>query len=119
MSKFSPLRLVLKRDASHEDVFLTRHDVLFRHALKLTRGNRELAEDLLQDAFVYFTQLKPELDGIQNLDAYLYTILENLQATYLRKGMRDEGLGEGIGVCSCADGDRRACCGNWPNAPRG
>jgi DNA-directed RNA polymerase specialized sigma24 family protein len=97
MSKFSPLRLVLKRDASHEDVFLTRHDVLFRHALKLTRGNRELAEDLLQDAFVYFTQLKPELDGIQNLDAYLYTILKNLQATYLRKGMRDP-LGDLAGV---------------------
>jgi DNA-directed RNA polymerase specialized sigma24 family protein len=89
MSKLIPLRLVSRRDTSHEDAILERHAVLFRHALRLTRGNRELAEDLLQDAFVYFTQLKPELDEIQNLDAYLYTILKNLQASYLRKGMRD------------------------------
>ena len=48
----------------------------------------ELAEDLVQDAFVYFTQVKPELAEIQNPDAYLYTILKNLDVTHLRKGIR-------------------------------
>jgi hypothetical protein len=48
-----PLRLISRRDSAHEDAFLSRYKALSEHSLKLTRRNRDVASDLLQDTFVY------------------------------------------------------------------
>lgn len=89
MQNSFPLRIISRRDSAHEDAFLSRYKALSEHALKLTRGNRDVAGDLLQDTFVYFTEAKPALDEIENLDAYLYSVLRHLHFASLRKGMRD------------------------------
>jgi RNA polymerase sigma factor (sigma-70 family) len=98
MNNFSPLRLITGRDLSHEGLFLARYQQLLAHAIRLTRGNRHLADDLIQDAFLYFTETKPNIEEIENLDAYLYTSLKHLHFAHLRKGMRDP-----IGELSTAD----------------
>jgi len=69
----------------HEDVFIQRYGRLFARALKLTGRNREMAEDLVQDAFIHFTLGKPDLREIQNLDSYLYTLLRNLYLSHVRR----------------------------------
>jgi DNA-directed RNA polymerase specialized sigma24 family protein len=89
VSNFSPLRLIVGRDSVHESLFLARYQQLLAHATRLTHGNRDLAGDLIQDLFLYFTETKPNLDEIENLDAYLYTSLKHLHFAHLRKGMRD------------------------------
>jgi DNA-directed RNA polymerase specialized sigma24 family protein len=89
MKNFSPLRLISGRGSVHEDLFLARYQQLLGHAIRLTRGNSDLANDLIQDAFLYFAETKPNLEEIENLDAYLYTALKHLHFAYLRRGIRD------------------------------
>lgn len=89
MTNFHPLRLITGRDSTHETLFLDRYQQLLGQAIRLTHGNRDLANDLIQDAFLYFTDTKPNVDEIENLDAYLYTSLKHLHFAHLRKGMRD------------------------------
>lgn len=93
MKQFSPLRLVVSRNSAHEDAFLSRYRSLLAHALKLTRGNRELADDLLQDAFLHFTVAKVDLSEIESLDAYLISMVKYLHLAHIRREMRDP-LGE-------------------------
>nr|WP_286676452.1 sigma factor [Paracidobacterium acidisoli] len=85
--------MIVSRDAAHEDAFVSRYRTLLAHAVKLTRGNRDLADDLLQDAFVQFTGAKPDLRQIENLDAYLFSMVKYLHLAHVRRGMRDP-LGE-------------------------
>ncbi len=69
---------------THEDLFIQRYDWLMGWALRLTRHDREQAEDLVHDAFVQFMLYRPELAAIQNLEAYLYTTLRNLHLAQVR-----------------------------------
>ncbi len=69
----------------HEDLFLTRYERLLAWALQLSNHDRELAEDLLHDAFIQFTFNQRDLDTIQNLDAYLYGMLRNLHLSQMRR----------------------------------
>ncbi len=69
----------------HEDVFIQRYGQLFSQALKITGRDREVAEDLVQDAFIHFTLGKPDLREIQNLDGYFYTLLRNLYLSRVRR----------------------------------
>lgn len=92
MGTLSSLKLVPDNVASrslHEECFLDRYEQLLGHAVRLTRGDRGFADDLLQDTFIYFKEAAPNLEEIGNLDAYLYTILKHLHYANLRKGMRD------------------------------
>ncbi len=73
---------------NHEDVFIQRYGRLFAQALKLTGGDWEAAEDLVQDAFIHFTLGKPDLQEIQNLDGYLHTVLRNLYLSRVRRSSR-------------------------------
>jgi DNA-directed RNA polymerase specialized sigma24 family protein len=57
---------------SHEDIFLRRYELLYGWALRLTRGDHQKAEDLVQDAFVQFTTARPDLDRLENPEGYLY-----------------------------------------------
>src|SRR6267142_5317113 len=72
----------------HEDLFLARYSRLRAWALQLTGNDRELSEDLVQDAFVHFTLARPDLTQVQNLDGYLYSMLRNLNVSHLRRSQR-------------------------------
>lgn len=89
MTLFSPLRLLVSRNSEHQDVFLRRYRTLLAHAVKLTRGNRDLADDLLQDAFISFTEARADLNQIDNLDAYLFSMVKYLHLARVKRGMRD------------------------------
>ena len=71
--------------ASHEDLFLDRYERLLSWALPLTGGEQPLAEDLVHDAFLHFSLQKPNLQTIENLDAYLYRVLRNLRISQVRR----------------------------------
>lgn len=73
---------------SHEDIFLQRYEWLMGWALRLTGNDPEKAEDLVHDAFIQFTLSRPVLQGILNLEAYLYTMLRNLHLSELRRRSR-------------------------------
>lgn len=72
----------------HQKVFLERYPHLFKRALYITNSNRELAEDLVQEAFVLFTHSRPNLSDIVSLDSYLYGVLRNLRLSHLRQTTR-------------------------------
>jgi RNA polymerase sigma factor (sigma-70 family) len=75
-------------ESSHDELFIERYQRLLAWSLKLTDNNRELAEDLVQDAFVQFTFARPDLSAIQNVDAYLYGILRHLHLSQVRRATR-------------------------------
>src|SRR5260370_29035632 len=74
--------------ASHEDLFVERYEQLLSWALQLSDQNRELAEDLLHDAFIQFSFTRPELHTIRNLDSYFYGMLRNLHLSQVRRTTR-------------------------------
>jgi RNA polymerase sigma factor (sigma-70 family) len=74
---------------SHEVIFVERYDRLLSWSLQLTDRDRDLAEDLLHDAFVQFTLAHPDLKSIDNLDGYLYGALRNLRLLQLRRQARN------------------------------
>src|SRR5262245_44223323 len=78
---------------SHDELFLERYSRLMGLSLGLTGHNRELAEDLVHDAFVQFTLMRPRLDSINNIDGYLYGMLRNMHLSHLRAARtKDNGL---------------------------
>lgn len=70
---------------AHEDVMLARYDRLLTWALPLVEGDATAAEDLLHDVFLQFTLARPDLDAIENLDAYLRQMLRNLRVSQVRR----------------------------------
>jgi len=70
--------------SDHEKEFVQRYGLLFSWCLRLTNHRREEAEDLLHDAFLHFTQTRPELTCIENLDAFLRTVVHNLYVSRKR-----------------------------------
>ncbi|HEY5883499.1 MAG TPA: RNA polymerase sigma factor [Pyrinomonadaceae bacterium] len=85
-----PLSKTASHPAGHEEVFLGRYARLRAWALQLTAGDRERAEDLVHDAFVQFNLTQPDLNGISNLDGYLYRMLRNLHLSQVRRSMREQ-----------------------------
>ena len=80
---------LLKVSASHEDLFIKRYERLLGWALKLAEHDRDLAEDMVHDAFVHFAAItRPDLSAIQNLDAYFYASLRNLHISQQRRASR-------------------------------
>ncbi|HEY2976044.1 MAG TPA: RNA polymerase sigma factor, partial [Pyrinomonadaceae bacterium] len=80
---------LLKVSASHEDLFIERYDRLLGWALQLAEHDRDLAEDMVHDAFVHFVAItRPDLSAIQNLDAYFYASLRNLHISQQRRASR-------------------------------
>jgi RNA polymerase sigma factor (sigma-70 family) len=74
-----------KARCNHEEVFVRHYDRLLERALRLTQGDRESAEDLVQEAFVQFTFTRPDLDSIEFLEGYLYGMVRNLHLMDLRR----------------------------------
>jgi len=80
------LRLLhIADEQTHEEVLLERYDRLYSWLVQLTDGDRELAKDLVQDAFVHFTLVRPDLRKIRNLDAYLFELAKNLHLSQVRR----------------------------------
>lgn len=75
---------------NHEEVFIRSYARLRGWAIQITGKDQELAEDLLHDAFIQFTRTQPELEQINNAEAYLYGVIRNLHLSYLRKKLRRE-----------------------------
>jgi DNA-directed RNA polymerase specialized sigma24 family protein len=74
--------------ADHERLFIERFGRLRAAAMRLTSGHRDRAEELVQDAFIQFTLTSPDLEGVQNLDAYLYGVLRKLHLSQARRAAR-------------------------------
>src|SRR5260370_27314373 len=70
---------------SHAEEFVERYDWLHSWCLRLTGHDREQAKDLLHDAFVHFTFSRPDLRAIENIEAFLYTLLRNLYLSQMRR----------------------------------
>jgi len=79
----------LKIASSHEELFADRYQRLLVWSLQLTGNERDLAEDLLHDAYVQFTFTQPDLSAIKNLDGYFYGMLRNLHISHLRRETRN------------------------------
>jgi RNA polymerase sigma-70 factor (ECF subfamily) len=82
------LRL-LKKQPSHQKVFMERYSSIMTWARSLAKGDEELAEDIVQDAYIQFTLNAPPLDEIQKLDGYLYVLLKNLCLANFRRNRRN------------------------------
>jgi RNA polymerase sigma factor (sigma-70 family) len=66
-----------------ERLFVERYPALYKWALQFSAGDRETAEDLVQDAFIHFTTCSIEVDAIRSVDKYLYVVLRNLYRSRL------------------------------------
>jgi RNA polymerase sigma factor (sigma-70 family) len=73
---------------SHEELFVERYARLLQWSMKLASGDRQLAEDIVHDAFIQFTLGRPDLNGIQNLDGYLYATLRNRFLSHVRRSAK-------------------------------
>ena len=74
-------------EQTHEEVFLERYQRLYGWLVQFTDGDRDLARDLVQDAFVHFTFVRPDLREIRNLDAYLFELARNLHLSQVRRAI--------------------------------
>src|SRR5260370_2889562 len=80
------LRLLpIANEQTHEEVLLERYERLYGWLVQMTDGDRELAKDLVQDAFVHFTLVRPDLRTIRNLDGYLFELARNLHLSRVRR----------------------------------
>lgn len=75
-------RAAIPIDKQREQIFLERYDRLLVWAMHLTR-QRELAEDLVQDAFVQFMLGRSQLSEIRNIDAYLSRMLRYIHVSQM------------------------------------
>src|SRR5262245_22488240 len=78
----------ISKDPSHEEIFLGRYGRLLKWAFQLTKPDRELAKDLVQEAFIRFTLSAGDLVTINNIDNYLHGIVRNGYRTHLRRSAR-------------------------------
>jgi RNA polymerase sigma factor (sigma-70 family) len=71
---------------SHEELFAARYDALVRMARRIVGAERlQDAGDLVQETYLRFTLSRPEIDAIQDLDAYLYATLRNVHLSRVRR----------------------------------
>lgn len=75
MNAESPL--TLRHEPNSRSVDEQRRASLFRFALSLC-GNREIAEDLTQDAWLRWIQHTSQLGGVENVEAWLFRVVRNL-----------------------------------------
>ncbi len=75
-------------EPTHESLFLQRYERLVAWAAGLCGHDREQAEDLVHDAFLAFTQARPDLSDIDNLDGYLRGMLKKLRVSAVRQATR-------------------------------
>jgi len=72
-----------------EELFLERYQRLLKWAFQLTKPDRELAKDLVHDAFIQFTCASTQV-SISNVDSYLFGIVRNTYLSHLRRNSRQQ-----------------------------
>ena len=72
----------------HQDEFLARYDQIYKWSRQFCINRPWEADDLTQEAYLQFMAIRPNLDEIQNLDAFLYTIVRNLHRSLLNRHLR-------------------------------
>jgi RNA polymerase sigma factor (sigma-70 family) len=78
------------KESKHEEIFLARYDRLLKWAFHLTKPDRDLAKDIVQDAFVQFTAASGDLVDIINIDNYLFGVVRNTHLSYLRQSSKQQ-----------------------------
>ena len=80
-----------KKSRDRETIFLNHYDWLLDWARQHTQGASEEAEDLVQDLYVRFVQMKsgPTFTDDDQVRAYLYTSLKNLFISKKLRSGRD------------------------------
>src|SRR5262249_2629158 len=73
------------RELNHEEIFLERYNRLLKWAFQLTRPDRELAKDLVQESFIQFTCASNSLITINNIDNYLFGVVRNTYLSHRRR----------------------------------
>ncbi len=71
-----------------EEIFLTHYEQMFEWALHLTGHDQAQAEDLVHDVFVQLRLGGADFAAIENLEAYLFTVLRNLHRSQLTRAQR-------------------------------
>jgi RNA polymerase sigma factor (sigma-70 family) len=72
----------------HEEVFLARYHQALKWARHFSANRPWQAGDLVQEAFLQFMALRPDLDQIRDLDAFLYSIVRNVNRSMLYRHLR-------------------------------
>lgn len=76
-------------ELDHQGVFVERYAAIRSWAMRLAKGDRDLVEDLVQDAYVQFVLTAPPLDEITNLDGYLFGLVRNLCLSHYRQSSKN------------------------------
>ncbi|HEX5875674.1 MAG TPA: RNA polymerase sigma factor [Pyrinomonadaceae bacterium] len=72
-------------DEHRERLFTDRYGDLLAFAMRLTEYRRDVAEDLVQDAFVQFVLGRTRLEEIENIDGYLKTMLRFMNISRMNR----------------------------------
>lgn len=78
----------LHAEPAAEELFLTHYEQMFEWALHLTGHDQAQAEDLVHDVFVQLRLGGADFAAIENLEAYLFTVLRNLHRSQLTRAQR-------------------------------
>jgi RNA polymerase sigma factor (sigma-70 family) len=73
---------------SVEELFLTHYEQMFEWALHLTGHDHARTEDLVHDVFVQLRLGSQDFAAIENVEAYLFTVLRNLHRSQLTRAQR-------------------------------
>lgn len=68
----------------YEAIFYKMKDKLYRYALRFVKDS-EAAEDVVQDVMYKLWQKRQEVDGIENLEAWMMVLTRNRSLDILRK----------------------------------
>jgi len=72
-----------------ESLLESYYSQLMKWGMRLTRGDKGIAQDIVQDLCLHFTLVKPDLSQVANLDGYLYTCLRNIYLSALARTSRE------------------------------
>lgn len=78
-------RVAAQPDEKREQLFTERYAGLLAWAMRLTNQQRDVAEDLVQDAFVQFVLGRTRLEEIENIDGYLRRMLRYMHVSRLSR----------------------------------
>jgi len=73
-----------------DELFLQRYDVALKWALKITKYDHELAEDLVHNFYLQFEKIfrDGKSVNIACFDSYIYVSLRNIYTSHLRKSIK-------------------------------
>src|SRR6185369_8207957 len=78
-------RVAAQPDEKRERLFTERYESLLAWAMRLTKNQRDAAEDLVQDAFVQFVLGRSRLEEIENIEGYLRRMLRYMHVSRLSR----------------------------------